>query len=251
MSDLTGFSQGLIALDILHVLHLGVMRDVVGAGFKIMCRNKEYYSGRTIAIRLRQLTSDLKSWCKTNGLSLGMKRIRKATLHWKADACPELKAKGADAAVCLRFLAFKLMQRPPSKYHGLVAASWALEHFLGCLAHASLCLTPDECNTAYATGMLFVRTYISLARESLSGSKPELLFKTRPKLHYLVHLIEDLQLGSKSCIRNPYYDSTFVDEDWIKHVLTLKKRMHAKTCSLNVLKRFAVLNKATLDALKK
>ena len=48
MSNLHEFHDELIALDLLHVLHLGVMRDLVGTGFKLLCRSREFYSGSSI-----------------------------------------------------------------------------------------------------------------------------------------------------------------------------------------------------------
>ena len=245
MAALHGFHDQLIALDLLHVLHLGVMRDVVGTGFKLISRNREYYSGCSIDKRLRQLTADLKRWCRANGQTLSLNKIHKNTLLWRGDMCPELKAKGADALVCLRFLSSKLQQQAPSSYPGIVACVWFAEQFIGCLAHGSIFLTEEESETAYVTGFMFIQSYLALAQSSLMAS--ELLFKTRPKLHFLLHLVEDLK--AKTCIRNPFYDSTFADEDWVKHALALKKRMSFRTCSLNILKRFAVMNKVTLDAL--
>ena len=239
------FHDDLIALDLLHVLHLGVMRDLLGTGFKLICRNRDYYSGSSIEKRLRQLTSDLKQWCRANGQTLSLNKIHKNTLLWRGDMCPELKVKGADCLVCLRFLNCKLQEQPPTSYPGIVACVWFLERFIGCLAHGSIFLTPEESETAYVTGVMFIRSYLALAQESLMV--PELLFKTRPKLHFLLHLVEDMK--AKTCIRNPFYDSTFVDEDWVKHALALKKRMSFRTCSLDILKRFAVMNKASLNAL--
>ena len=221
MSNLHEFHDELIALDLLHVLHLGVTRDLVGTGFKLLCRSREFYSGSSIDKRLSQLTAELKSWCRSNGEHLSLRRIHKNTLRWRGDMCPELKAKGSDTFLCLRFLTHKIQHQAPTKYPGIVACAWAATQFVGVLAHGSIFLTAQESDTAYATGMLFIHSYLCLANESLWNS--ELLFKTRPKLHYLVHVVEELQ--SKACSRNPFFDSMFMDEDWIKQALTVKKRM--------------------------
>ena len=63
-SRLHGFSERLISLDLLHVCHLGCFRDLVGSAFKLMAINKDYYPGRNINKRLRQLTMDLQQWVK-------------------------------------------------------------------------------------------------------------------------------------------------------------------------------------------
>ena len=192
MSGLTGFSEKLIALDLLHVFHLGVARDVCGTGFKLLCKNRDVYSGRKIEKRLVQLMVDLKAWCKRHGQVLSLTKINKDTIKWKSGECPELRAKGADTLACLRFLCDKLHQVRLAKYEGLVACTWAAVQFIGVLSHASLFMTDSERNTAVVTGRLFVQLYISLASESLEAG--DYLFKCRPKLHHLLHIVEDIQL---------------------------------------------------------
>ena len=120
---------------------------------------------------------------------------------------------------------------------------------MGVLSAASMFLTGGEQETAYELGMLYIRTFLSLAVESLGAG--ELMFKTRPKLHFLLHLVEDMEpTPERKQLRNPYYDSTFVDEDWVKRALQMKRRMAFRTSSLNVLKRFAVVNKQAWDSLQ-
>ena len=248
IASLQGFSDRLVALDVLHIFHLGVLRDLVGTGFKLLARTRgEYYNGRRIPIRLHQLTQELKAYCHANNLQLSLQKIHMNTLLWRSDCCPEMKCKGADALVCLKFLVFKLQQRSHRKYPLLLACAWSALQFIGCLASGSIFLLEEERATAQETGYLFLRSYLSLAVSSLEAN--DLLFKTRPKLHFLVHILDDLHPDPDGApCRNPFYDSTFVDEDWIKHALQMKKKMSRRTSSLNVLKRFAVVNKSAMDA---
>ena len=247
--NLHSFSEKLVSLDMLHVLHLGVLRDLVGTAFKLLCRSRgEFYNGRTIAKRLSQLTSELKKWVKAQGLQLSLRRIHRKTLLWRSDCCPEIRCKGADAAVCLRFLASKLQEQAPRSYPGLVVCVWACERFIACLAGSSIFLEEQERATAHTTGQLFLRSYLGLAVQSLEAN--ELLFKTRPKIHFLTHIIDDLAPDPAGCRqRNPYFDATFVDEDWVKHVIAMKRKMSFRTSSLNVLKRFCTVNKVAYDSL--
>ena len=253
-SNLVGFSEKLISLDLLHICHLGILRDLVGTGFKLLARKKgEYYTGRNISKRLCQLFADLKRFCKDNKVALSLKRLRKATVGWRGDACPELKAKGADALACLRFLAFRLQLQPPAVYGDIVVCTWALEHFLRCLVEGNIFLSQAECATCYTVGMLFVKSYLRLANQSLQSG--ELYFKVRPKLHFMIHMVEDLKPkpGKEDwelTARNASFDATFVDEDFVKQVLSVKKRMSFRTASLHVLQRFCTVNKTALDAAK-
>ena len=122
---------------------------------------------------------------------------------------------------------------------------------MGVLSAASMFLTSGEQETAYELGMLYIRTFLALAVESLGAG--ELMFKTRPKLQFLLHLVEDMQPDPERegmRMRNPYYDSTFVDEDWVKQALQMKRRMAFRASSLNVLKRFSVVSKKAWDDLQ-
>ena len=246
MSGLIGFSDKLTALDLLHVFHLGVARDLCGTGFKLLCQGRHVYPGRKIEKRLAQLMVELKAWCKTHGQVLSLNKMHKETIKWKSGECPELRAKGADTLVCLRFLCDKLHQVRLPKYEGLVACTWAAVQLIGVLSHGSLFLTESERSTAVVTGSLFVRSYISLASQSLEVG--DHLFKCRPKLHFLLHIVEDVGLPGAS--RNPFCDSTFVDEDYVKQALIVKRRVSYRKASLNVLKRFCVINKTALDKLE-
>ena len=243
VASLKGFSDRLVSLD-----HLGVLRDLVGTGFKLFALKRgEYYNGRRIPIRLNQLTRDLKEYCRAYNLQCSLAKVHEKTLLWRSDCCPELRCKGADALVCLKFMVHKLQQKPHNKYPLLLACAWCALQFIGCLSSASIFLLEEERATAQETGYLFLRTYLSLAVSSLAAN--QLLFKTRPKLHFLVHILDDLDPEPAGACRNPFYDSTFVDEDWVKHALQMKKKMSRRTSSLNVLRRFAVVNKAALDSL--
>ena len=247
MSALDSFSSKLVSLDLLHILHLGVMRDLVGSAMKLMTRNRNYFHGRTISLRLGQLTAALKAWCKDNAVPLSLRKIHKKTLLWSGDRCPELRSKAADALACLRFVSCRLQEQRPAQYPGLVACVWALETMVGCLAHASLFLNEVERETAYETGQLFIKSYLGLAREALEAG--ELYFKTRPKFHFLVHIVEDMQRPAGNCVRNIFFDATFADEDFVKQIMVCKRRMSHRTASLNILKRWSIVNKSTLDAL--
>ena len=184
---------------------------------------------------------------ETNGLQLSLRHIKKDTLRWRGDCCPELRAKGADTLVCLRFVVHKLQLQAPAKYVGLVACAWAAERFMALLAAGSVFLSHDERASAFELGSLYISLFLSLAVQSLEAG--ELYFKTRPKLHYVWHVVNDLRntAGCHDRIRNPFFDSTFQDEDFIKHLLSAKKKMSFRTSSLNILKRFAVVSKSSFD----
>ena len=248
MSCLRDFHAGTVALDLLHIFHLGILRDLLGTGLKLVCLKKnEFYSGNTIAKRLDQLTRELFAWAKQHKLELSLRKVHKGNLVWKGNMCPELRCKGADALTCLRFLTAKVQVQSPLKYPGIVGCLWAAERFIGCLAHGSLFLLESESLTAYTTGLSFLHSYVGLAGQAVAAN--EFFFKVRPKYHLLVHVVESLKPVQNVLHRNPFFDATFGDEDYVKHLLNLKKKMSRRTASLNVLRRFLVMNKSNIDAL--
>ena len=249
LSRLVGFTRKLIAFDLLHILHLGLLRDLAGTAIKLMTKKaSNFYAGSTINKRLHQFTLDLKAWCGEHGIHLSITKIQKPTLGWTANSCPVLKAKGADTLAIIRFISFKFQSQLPADYPGLAACTWAAERFVGCLAEASIFLDEIERATAHEYGRLFLHSYLSLASDCVASGI--YLFKVRPKLHFFAHVVDDLCAHPNgSRLRNPYYDSTFVEEDWVKHALHIKKRMSYRTACRNILHRFRVVSKKAMDGL--
>ena len=239
--ELRGFDLSTVAPDLLHILNLGILRDLLGSAIKLMTRNRVYYAGATIAKRLQSFSKDLRLWCKTNGVQLNLKRIRKQTVAWSASACPELHAKGADAVSILRFVSQKLQAQRLNDYPALLACVWRMERFLGVLSAASIFLTPDEAQTVVDTGNAYMNMYIRLA--NLAIQRHEFYFKVRPKFHAFCHIVASYEQGN---MRNVYYDACFMDEDWMKEAMCMAKRMSFRTCATNFLKRFRVVLKGSL-----
>ena len=243
LADLWGWDPqlGLVSVDLLHVLHLGVYRDLAGSAIKILLRKQGYYPGSKLQIRFKAFTRELKAWARSTKSALQLKAVKKATIAWKSDQCPELHAKGADCATIVKFLAFKTQQKRPPMYSGMVACLWAASNFLGILMTAGLYLTKEEQDSGYMLGSLFLESYFSLAREAVNNQ--DLLWKTRPKIHFLCRVVDDLLLRS----RNMGRDSTFMDEDAMKYILYMKRGIKHGRSPINVLRRYNVVLKAALD----
>ena len=65
LMKLVGFSVRMVSLDIMHAFHLGIGRDIVGASIKILCKSKNHFLGRNIALRLSQLMKECKAYART------------------------------------------------------------------------------------------------------------------------------------------------------------------------------------------
>ena len=241
LCDIIGESLKAVQLDLLHLWNLGVLRDLLGTIIKLLCRRRGVYTGTTIRKRLVSFNKDLRAWASSSKLPLTGKRIKRDTLTWKSDKCPTLKLKAADCGTILQFCNHKLQQVGCDEYPGLVGCTWTANLFSGCLSHAGMFMTNQERETALIAGRFFIHTYLLLANAALAAD--QLLFKVRPKLHYLLHLLERLQTS----YRNPHFGATWMDEDWVRYAIGLKKKMSHRTSSHNILKRFLVLTKSSLD----
>ena len=230
-----------MGIDILHVLHLGVLRDLCGSCIKVLLRKRGYYSGSKLGARFRQFTRDLRIWAKATKTKLQLKRVKKSTVNWKSDACPELHAKGADVGTILKFLCWKTQQKSPPEYQGMTACLWAASNMVGLLMTSGVFMTGEERETGYFYGSLFLSSYLSLANEAIAADV--LLWKIRPKYHFLCHVISDLN----DFARNQAKLSTWIDEDGMKHALRMMRMMISSTSPVNMLKRWTVIAKAAMD----
>ena len=108
LAGLLGFNIQMLGVDLLHIFHLGCGRDLCGSAIRIMASKRGYWRGRTQEDRLKTATQRLKWYAKQHGYSLAMSKLSKQNLNWKADCFPELKCKGFDCFVVLRWLVWEV-----------------------------------------------------------------------------------------------------------------------------------------------
>ena len=241
LMSLWGFEQGMVTCDLMHMWHLGVCRDVVGSAAKILLRGRDYFEARNLQKRMSTMRKELHQFQKTTGLGFTIKTLKRATFTWKNDQCPELRAKASDSTTMLKYLVQKSQLATPS-YELLTGMLWCADRFMSILADADMFLSATERTDVYNTGWTFVTLYLQLAGQA--QSRKELLFKCRPKWHFILHCL--LEIRDKPSSRNPYFDTCFMDEDFVKKVLAIKRKVDVRTAALNCLKRFRVVTKQAL-----
>lgn len=94
-------------------------------------------------------------------------------------------------------------------------------------------------------GQLMLRTYVKLARWALDSNKK--LFRCRPKLHLLTHLAED----RKPSRLNPVHCACWMDEDFVKRAMNIKKKLHKRTATERTLQRYTLALSTKLRAAQK
>lgn len=108
LTGILGFDVKMLGVDLLHIWHLGVGRDLCASAVRILISKRNYWRGRTQDIRLNLATRRLKWFARSHGYKLTMSKLCRNSLNWTQDCYPELKAKGFDCFVVLRWLVWEI-----------------------------------------------------------------------------------------------------------------------------------------------
>ena len=225
----------------MHTFHMGVGRDLVGSALKIMASSRRWFNGRNVLLRLKQMYSDVRRFAKLRGKHLSIKRLTKVSLGW-GNQCPEFRGSAADTGAFLSWVVDALQQKPPCEpYEGLLGATWCADRLCSSLQSAEVFLSPEEQYQTKVLSKLFLESYCRLAAEA--HDRGVLLWRLRPKLHYMQHLLESCLQGSG---RNPTHDSCWLDEDYVRFAMKMYRKMSHRTASCNILRRNLVVLKENL-----
>lgn len=206
-SSLIGFHISQAVPDLLHIWNLGVARDLLGSGLRIIMTDSIIFNAPTIADRLALGTDALKRFAKTHRLPLRLRKFTKNKLTWGTNKYPCLCVSGYDAYVVGRWME-TLLASYQDVYPEIYTMLWASNKAMSLQYHASRFLTIDEKASLQTLGDVFLRTYLYMASASLREHK--FLWRVRPKMHMLCHVFR-----SPRCVNQSVY-STWMDEDFLK-----------------------------------
>ena len=222
LSFLPGFRVQMLGLDILHIMHLGVGRDMVASVIRVLTRLR-FWRGNNLDTQLASASVSLRNFAASQKLNLRLRKLSKQNLNWKANEYPEAHCKGYDTYILLKWLQFSLDQGGRADVPNMIQTLvWSANNVFGLMANAEMFLTPAQQDQVQTIGNLFVHTYVHLA--SAAVDRGELLWKVRPKLHMLQHVF--LESGRASGL-NFHFISTWMDEDSIKRYMQVKKKFTA------------------------
>ena len=229
----------MLAADILHLFHLGTGRDLLGSCLKVLVKMR-YFEGSSIEASLGRATGCLKRFAKSRGYSLALRRLTKQNLTWASDSYPEVKCKGFDTFILLAWLVEEVGQRHPTSRDAatqmmldeMCTSLWSANKWLEMLSHADMFLTDGQQLQKVVVGRLFLCSYLRLAQRAVENNQR--LWRVRPKIHSFTHLVEEDRPGRQ----NPHYASTWMDEDWVKRVMRVKKKTHRRTAPTTTLQRW-------------
>ena len=228
-ATLPGFEISAIAPDLLRVWHLGVGRDVLGSSLAIMLSNGVFGPG-SAKNKLMEATNRLRRFASSSGYSLRLKKSTKNKLNWKQRCYPELKSSGYDTFVVHQWVMNELHTFSESLPADLLACLWASNHFLSIWTNAGRWLSPAEHANVKEAGKIFMQAYCALAKRAARDQVR--LYKVRPKLHLLHHLVR------QETRKNPHFFSAWMDEDGLKKLMKVLKLTDARSAEKRLLQRW-------------
>lgn len=107
--------------------------------------------------------------------------------------------------------------------------------FVRTMDNAGQFLTEEEAATAQNAGRAHLVMYQALAEDAWENDV--YLWKLRPKMHYVAHVIEELT----ETYENPACTDLFSWEDFVGKVKRVAAKTHRKTTSLRVVQRWMLV----------
>ena len=146
--------------------------------------------------------------------------------------------KASHVRLMLFWLALKSQQIADSKpddveLQVLGSCCYGLQRATEIQTHAGLVLSQCEADEASSSLFTFVGCFAWLALNC--ADKSLLLFKCRPKLHYMMHTAEDLQ---KLMLNQLKLFSAFTEESFLGRLKSIASQVHGKTMSCRVMQRY-------------
>lgn len=200
----------MVTPDLLHVINLGVGRDLCGSVLKTILKESHVFAGANIDERMAAATSSLRAFAKSRRLPLRMKKFSKKKLNWGNNRYAELRlGSGYDNYVVSQWLESVLTPHSGT-YPDFCALFWSLNNCLNILYHADWFLTADEQSRVKTIGSVFIRVFCKLAAKAVA--RQEFAWRMKPQFHLFQHVV-----FSRRCVNAAKY-STWMDEDFLRKI---------------------------------
>ncbi len=239
-SHLDGFHLEMVAPDLLHIVNIGIGRDLTGSILKVLLQQRHVFTDATLEQRLHSATVSLKAYARLHKRPLRLKKLTKKKLGWFAHTYPELRTgSGYDVAVAARWLE-ELLKPHAAVYPEYCCLLWSLNLTLSTLYGAGFFLTAREKTTVKTVGSVFVQAFLGQCCKAAENR--QYLFRCKPKLHLLDHIVK-----SRRMVNFAKY-STWMDEDFLKRIARTLRLTASRTSQLRTLQRWIMAVPESLRA---
>ncbi|CAK9041685.1 Uncharacterized protein SCF082_LOCUS24047 [Durusdinium trenchii] len=238
-----GFQIENVSFDILHNLFLGTARDLVASAISVLIRQHVYdhVEGNAESI-LGYIQREMARDCKSFGLYMPKKpALSEAALNF--GEYPELsgKFKAAHVKLLLFWFARKTQEvadaaQEDRVLQALATCCYAIHRFVDILDHADLIVDRDSGELS----LLHTRAYTWLSACYLN--RRIMLFKIRPKFHYLWHQAVTL----KTWRINVGVFANWDEEALLGKVKFIAVACHGRTVTQRVFERYLLVFALTI-----
>lgn len=236
LSAIKGWDHKRVLFDLMHVMHLGLLKDVLGAAIVLLCEHPYFYGQQNLEKNLDAAYGSWRSWCQHNHITTSVRRFTPSRLHrLAASDFPCLSVKASNAKRVLWWLQEECILAAESQDQLICAMATCITQlcsFLSCLDEADLILTETEAANAYEYGQNFLLSLNLI----FNRSRDRYLLRPRPKVHYYRHLL----MGLKEDRINVRHLACYQEEDMMGKTTRVAKRTHRTTTSLCTLLRCAL-----------
>lgn len=229
-ADLIGFSVDQLMPDLLHVLNLGVARDLCGSILHVLIKGNHIFNGATIKERLQTATVSLKAFARSRALPLRMKKLTQKKLNWGSNKYAELRSgSGYDNYVCCLWLE-EILTPHSAMFPDYCTMLWSLNQSMQILYGAPWFPSEEQRSQVKSLGTMFLRLYLKHAAQAVAAS--QFTFRVRPKFHLLHHVF----WSRRRCNAAKY--STWMDEDFLRKNSKTLQLTNAANAQRRVLERW-------------
>ena len=256
-TQVPGFQKQYRLLDVLHLVHLGTLRDICASTLLDALEEgtlPAFYGIErgTYDDVLGAVSVHAHVWAKENGFELGIGTLNMSRLGRPNPRRPDWPFAILDsrikAARCRALFAFitwlmtrlvdsRVLTTEAARKHAQVRAvcCWSLDTALSMWNLGTSVVVPGR-DVAHASWLcrLHLACYQWIATQCLLARR--LLYKVRPKSHYLAHLIDHHEQTRLS----PIFLSTFGDEDFMNKARNVARSCHGKTFMVQWARRYAL-----------
>ena len=240
-----------IVPDTLHVIKLGLARDLIGGVLLILSRKCFFdYEGssKNITDRLQRAYSNFSLFCQVNRFHPSVRGFSKKWLHLKNFmSSPWANCKGSDSMILLKWLVWFLrlnVVQPTVTGHEtlldvMIRTCESVLSFFKSLHSHGLFLERPCANLLYIHMMRILRGYKRLGKEALSLSIRA--FTLKPKAHSLHHMAHSIMCALQdghALILSPEAESCEVNEDFIGRISKLSRRVGVRCMDRRVFQRY-------------
>ena len=219
----------LFAFDWFHTMHLGVIRNFLGAILALMSQEEPQ---SCVNGRFQALSDKYKVWCHRFSRRAFVSKLTKEMIGWETlGKFPSgTWHKGALSTTLMEFIEHRFANETFT--HPLLSlASEACTAVQSCsrtLYRSGVWLEPAKAKLVSELGFKFLRRYSELA--TLAKTRGECLFVYQPKIHILHHFMVDLMESSSRNVAsmNPLARSCQQSEDFIGRPARLSRRVTAQ-----------------------